>query len=192
MFAHLFLFALLGSTFAASPCPKGCLDCKSTAPAACLLCDVNYLPTSKKTCKKCPIKNCNECKSPKLCKKCNAGFLLSADGKSCKACSAVINGCGEVCGGTIKTPTCSICQDNYGWIEEGRKCTKCFENCLQCQNNQTCLYCRAGFALAADKKSCVQCSENCDRCKNTTECERVSLKLLISPLKVLSLARYFL
>ena len=121
----------------------------------CIKCDQSgqWKNNISKTCQTECVKNCSECESSTICKKCNTNlFLVNPAKTACVLC----DGAGEV--SNKSTNSCLI---------------NCGINCQQCLNETSCKKCLRGFYLLSNG-SCGKCISNCDVCTDNTTCGQCS------------------
>ena len=137
---------------------QNCKTYTTVYPARCIECDLPFYPDINGICQmvNVTIPNCETYETQKTCLRCNVGFLLSIDRKSCLQGGvwtlAMDPNCAE--NRIITPPACSTCQLGY-YFSEG-KCIACtIENCALCNPDSptNCIICKSGFYQT--KKGCV-------------------------------------
>ena len=104
------------------------------------------------------IANCQKCSSKSSCQECAVGYYTEnpTTVTLCKSCSVSVAQCSE-CQYKSSKVVCSKCNKGYFLNTTTGSCTKCSDNCLECDENR-CLVCEANMLpLAPLFSSCVLC-----------------------------------
>ncbi len=120
----------------------------------------------------CRIKFCEECQSDKLCSKCEFGFFLVTNQKSCFKKTCQDPSC-NLCSSYIK---CEECVRSYYLNPTSHMCEECeISHCLDCKDSiSRCKACNKGYHLIpegfcrsdkCDPKKCIICSPDWNSCK---------------------------
>lgn len=157
------------------PCSlPGCSGCvlDKNYGKTCFLCNEGY-SLQNDECIKCP-ENCATC-NEQICLSCkNSSFILSSG-----TCVSITCGNLEGCSSCVinsGNKECTSC--STGYIFSDGKCTKCPNNCAQC-DSFSCIKCSSGFYLN-NSNDCLPCSENqCEECPNN-ECSTCKSGYLIN------------
>ena len=98
-----------------------------------------------------------------VCSACLNGFYL-ASANVCRRCQLELANC-AFCVINGLNPTCSICNNNYGILNNACKSCEDILGCETCQifnNNIKCNSCKAGLVLYQAQTTCVVCQiANC-------------------------------
>lgn len=114
----------------------------------CTMCNAGYYLFENECKATSSVPNCMEYTSETDCKKCNTGFILSADFKTC---SDIANTVGANCaiGSQMADPVCSVCKEGFYFNTKG-VCVSCLvDGCAICDviNNRKCRLCKSGYQM---------------------------------------------
>lgn len=132
----------------------------------CDLCDSHFYLDKTSNCLGCPAKseNCNFCSTNEedfMCFSCVTGFYLGKKGK-CYKCEDKCHHCNK--------NQCFICEHNYFYDQETKKCEKCnVDNCSRCKLKDTCEECIPGFFFDSATLKCERCKNNCLHCNDSSK-----------------------
>ena len=132
-------------------CPTNCKLCSSSASPSCIKCDNGYY-LSNGTCVSVAT-GCPAGKYPDLNDSCTTCQCQNCSGKSynCTGCSGLtslyLNQCLNSC------PT--------GYYSLSKVCTKCANNCAQCNSTTYCIVCQLPSVLYLSSSNTSQCLTSC-------------------------------
>jgi hypothetical protein len=178
------------------PCTATCdtdENCATCTETACLTCKwpLYHHPEDKACLKQCPegywgdqtwpskqcrqcLPFCKKCSDGKTCEECEAGRIMTQDGKCADSCpdgsvrrssdnNCVLCASDKNCKkcNEEELHKCAICKDGFllhnesqclekcpaGFFSRDRRCNKCIDQCHSCKDDKTCDQCRPNYVL---------------------------------------------
>lgn len=115
------------------------------------------------------IKNCVDCKTKKICKRCQDGYIWSKVSRACINLKKINILRARKFSGSLKIIPV-ICFPGFYHNLKLNKCSKKIQNCEKMSSKNKCLDCVDNFIPDQSKTKCIKCSPYCKKCNFENIC----------------------
>lgn len=156
-----------------------CYNDPESNEITCGNCKEGFILSHDNKCVQSTVENCYALDEDGTCGYCLSGYGPDANSH----CSQCAEGCIDCREDNTK---CSDwhCKNGYEYIWGDGKCSKCPDNCEECEGKPTCISCNSGYGVN-ENGLCSPCAlQNCSICsKNYKTCNWCEVSLIYDPIK---------
>ena len=118
------------------------------------------------------ISNCKECKTNRICSKCDNNFIINKTNNKCvdlKLLKAYKGKYKSHYNSNIINPI--VCHEGFYKNTKVNKCLKKITHCIKMNSNSKCEKCFKHYKLNQSRTKCIKCTPHCLKCNFANSCE---------------------